>query len=154
MNAWWFEEHGREIRFQFNHTMNGYTKSYFTDETGGLFRDETGNTDAGQVIPMEIELGRNPFGGDERKTYMAVLVDAEQAVEAAVLYSIDGGQYEHLGQLTDEVNKFPFKTSRQPALEGRDISYKFVHSDSGAPPILNGLSTTYAIQERIVDEGK
>jgi hypothetical protein len=44
MNAWWTEEHKREIRFQFNHTMNGYTKPYFTDETGRLFRDETGNT--------------------------------------------------------------------------------------------------------------
>lgn len=154
MNAWWPEEHNREIRFQFNHTMNGYTKPYFTDETGRLFRDETGNTDNGVVIPMEVVLGRNQFGTDANKTYTAVLVDSDQAREAALLFSTDGRQFIHLGQITKRVNKFPFSTARQPNVEGRDINYKFVHSDPGDAPILNGLSTTYQVQERIVDEGE
>lgn len=154
MNAWWTETHKREIRFQFNHTMNGYTKLYFTDDTGRLFRDETGNTDNGEVIPFEVELGRNQFGTDARKTYTAVLVDSEAAREAILQYSLDGGQYQTLGQIDKNVNKFPFSTARQESAEARDISYKFVHSDSGSQPILNGLSTTYQIQERIVDEGE
>jgi hypothetical protein len=154
MNAWWTETHKREIRFQFNHTMNGYTKPYFTDETGRLFRDETGNLDNADVIPFEVELGRNNFGSDARKSYTAVLSDTEAAREAIIQYAVDGGAYQTLGQVTKNVNKFSFSTGNTPNVEGRDISYKLVHSDSGDPPIINGLSTTYQIQERIVDEGE
>lgn len=154
MNAWWTEMHKRNIRFQFNHTMNGYTKPYFTDDTGRLFRDETGNLDNNEVIPFEVQLGRNQFGTDAHKTYTAVLTDTEGAREAILQFSVDGEAFQTLGQLTSNVNKFPFSTSQLPDVEGRDIDYKFVHSDSGDPPRINGLSTTYQIQERIVDEAK
>lgn len=154
MNGWWTETHKREIRFQFNHTMNGYTKPYFTDETGRLFRDETGNLDNNEVIPFEVELGRTQFIDDTKKTYLSVLTDTEAAREATLQYSVDGGPYQTLGQLTTNVNKFPFSTSQQPNVEGRDISYKFVHSDAGDPPVINGVSTRYNIQERIVNEGE
>lgn len=154
MNAWWPETHKREIRFQFNHSMNGYTKPYFTDETGRLFRDEVGNKDNDDIIPFEVELGRNNFGTDVRKTYSAVLVDSDAAREASLQYSLDGGQYQTLAQIDKPVNKFPFSTSALPNVEARDISYKIVHSDAGDAPIINGLSTTYQVQERIVDEGE
>lgn len=133
--------------------MNGYTKPYFTDDTGRLFRDETGNTDNNDVIPFEVELGRNQFVSDQNKTYTSVLVDSDSAREAVLQYSTDGEQYQTLGQVDKRVNKLVFSTARTPNVEGRDISYKFVHSDSGDPPVLNGLSTNYQIQERIVDEG-
>lgn len=153
MNAWWTETHKREIRFQFNHTMNGYTKPYFTDETGRLFRDETGNLDNADIIPFEVEMGRNNFGDNNRKSYVTVLTDTDAAREAVVQYSLDGAQYQTLGQITKPVNKFPFST-RDNFPEGRDISYKIVHSDAGDPPVINGVSTTYAIQERIVNESE
>lgn len=151
MNAWWTETHKREIRFQFNHTMSGYTKPYFTDDTGRLFRDETGNLDNNEVIPFEVGLGRNNFGTDAVKTYTAVLTDTEGAREASLQYALDGGSFQTLGQLTKPVNKFAFPTDGD-TIEGRDIDYKLVHSDSGDPPAINGVSTTYQIQERIVDE--
>lgn len=152
MNAWWTEVHNREIRFQFNHTMNGYTKPYFTDETGRLFRDETGNTDAGSIIPMEVQLGRNQFGTDQIKTYGAVLVDSEAARNGVLQYSVEGAQFLTLGEVDKKVTKMTFSTARQPDVAGRDIDFKFVHSDGGDPPALNGISTIYQVQERIVNE--
>lgn len=152
MNAWWPETHKREIRYQFNHTMNGYTKPYFTDETGRLFRDETGNLDNADIIPFEVEFGRNPFGSDVDKSYLSVLTDTEAAREAIIQYSLDGGAYQTLGQVTKSVNKLPFSNNQSAPVEGRDISYKVVHSDAGDPPIINGLTTYYNVQERIVDE--
>lgn len=152
MNAWWFETHKREIRFQFNHGMNGYIKPYFTDETGRLFRDETGNLDNADIIPFEVQLGRNQFGTDAKKTYTAVLVDSEHAAEAIVQYSTDGARFKTLGQIDKNIKKLTFSTAREPNVEGRDIDFKFVHSDAGDPPILNGASTVYQVQERIVNE--
>jgi hypothetical protein len=99
MQGWWTEEHKREIRFQFTHTMNGYTKPYFTDETGRLFRDETGNLDNADPIPMEIEFGRNNFSTDQLKQYFDA-IDSENARGGIMQYSLDNGAFNTLGQTT------------------------------------------------------
>lgn len=151
MNAWWPEEHKREIRFQFNHTMNGYTKPYFTDETGRLFRDETGLLDNQDTIPMEIEFGRNNFGTDQLKTYMSILADSENARGAILQYSLDNGPFNTLGQLTDTSTKISLPTRGQLA-EGHDINYKLVDNTPGDPTAFNGLSTIFKIQELISNE--
>lgn len=153
MNAWWPETHRREIRFQFNHTMNGYTKPYFTDDTGRLFRDETGNLDNADPIPMEIELGRNNFGSDQSKNYHSILVDSEKARAAVLQCSIDNGQFQTYPgwQITENVQQMVFPQGGQ-LLEGRDINYKFVHNDRGEAPVINGLSTYYSSNEAIPNE--
>jgi hypothetical protein len=151
LNAWWTEEHKREIRFQFNHNMNGYTKPYFTDDTGRLFRDETTNLDNFDPIPLEIEIGRSNFGTDQKKIYNTVLIDSEDARGALIQYSIDGNRFETLGQITDVVQKLQFPQGGQ-LIEGRDIDYKIVHNDTGDPSIINGLTTYFSVSERMPDE--
>lgn len=147
LNAWWTEQHKREFRFQFNYSMNGYTKPYFTDETGRLFRDETGNLDHVDTIPMEIEWGRNNFGLDQAKTYSSVLVDSENARGGSLQYSIDGDQYKSLqDQINKPVSLLRFN-QREQMNEGRDISYKFVHNDKGDAPIINGLTSFFSVTE-------
>jgi hypothetical protein len=151
MQAWWPEEHKREFRFQFNHTMHGYTKPYFTDETGRLFRDETGNLDNFDTIPMEVEFGRNNFGTDQLKEYLSILVDSENARGGVIQYSLDNGSFNTLGQTVETSTKLSFPTNGQ-LKEGHDINFKFVHNDPGAAPAFNGLSTYFKIQEIIVNE--
>lgn len=151
MNSWWVEEHKREFRLQFNHTMHGYTKPYFTDETGRLFRDETGNLDNADTIPFEVELGRNNFGTDQKKIYASVLADSENAQTASIQYALDGGAFKPLGQITGEVEKLVFKQGGQ-LVEGRDINYKIVHNDAGSAPAINGLTTYYGVSEAIPNE--
>lgn len=151
MNAWWTEQHKREIRFQFNHSMNGYVKPYFTDETGRLFRDETGNLDHHDTIPMSIEWGRNNFGTDQLKLYFTLLIDSENARGGVMQYARDLGAFETLGQLTDPQTKISIGTA-EDLKEGHDINFKFVHNDGGDPPAINGQSTYFKIQELIVNE--
>lgn len=149
MNTWWTEEHKREIRFQRNITMNGYTKPYFTDDTGRLFRDETGNLDNYDAIPMEVEKGRNNFGTDQIKKYISVLVDSENARGMTLQYSIDNKPFRTLGKVVDNVQKMLFPQGDQ-FIEGRDINFKFVHNEIGDPPIINGLTTYFAFVELVV----
>lgn len=151
LNAWWVEEHKREIRFQRNITINGYTKPYFTDDTGRLFRDETGILDNADPIPMEIEFGRNNFGTDQMKNYLSVLVDSEDARGASLQYSIEGGPFRTFGQITDTVQKLVFGQNQQ-MVQGRDINYKLVHNDKGSAPIINGIVSYYSLTESIVNE--
>lgn len=131
--------------------MNGYTKLYFTDETGRLFRDETGNLDNFNAIPLEIELGRNNLGTDQKKNFLSVLIDSENARGALLQYSVDGGNFETLGQITDKIEKLVFPQGGQ-MIEGRDINYKAVHNDTGDAPVLNGITTYFSVTEVRVNE--
>lgn len=126
--------------------MNGYRKPYFTDETGRLFRDETGNLDNIDQIPMEIEIGRTNMGTDQIKCFGSVLVDSEQARGGSLQYSIDGGPFKTLGKIIDNVQKMKFPQSAG-MIEGRDIDYKIVHNEKGDPPIINGLTTYFTVSE-------
>lgn len=147
LNAWWTEEHKREFRFQFNHTESGYTKPYFTDETGRLFRDETGNLDHNDSIPMEIEIGRTTFGLPQSKIYNAVMIDSENPRGASLQYSIDGGAFQTFNKpITDNITTLMFP-QRGQLPEGRDIDYKIVHNDKGSAPVVNGITTFYSVSE-------
>lgn len=151
LNTWWTEEHKREIRFQRNMGMHGYTKPYFTDDTGRLFRDETGDLDNADPIPVEIEFGRNNFGTDQKKAYLSVLVDSEDARGAILQYSVDDGPFRTLGQITSNVETMIFGQKNQ-IIEGRDINYKIVHNDNGSAPIINGITSYFSMRETIVNE--
>lgn len=131
--------------------MSGYTKPYFTDDTGRLFRDETTNTDNGESIPMEIEIGRSNLGTDQNKGFLAVLVDSENARGAQLQYSLDGGPFNTLGQITDNIEKLVFPQVGQ-LIEARDINYKIVHNDTGYPTIINGLTTYHYLAENMINE--
>jgi hypothetical protein len=151
MNAWWQELHIREIRFQFNHYMHGYVKPYFIDDLGYLFRDETGNTDNGISIPERIRFGRNNLGIPQSKVFHSILVDSEAARGALIQYSVDGSQFKQLGQITQDVQSFEFPQS-DDLIVGRDIDYQIIHNDTGDPPIINGITTYFNLDETFVNE--
>lgn len=139
-NVWWPEYHRREFRFQFRHRMHGYKKPYFIDETGRLFRDETGNVDHFDTIPFDVELGRDNFGVTLKKNFHSYMADADQALGTQVFASIDNGNFNLVGQVTKTINEFmfPFGT------EGHDINYRFTHNDISAPPIINSDVTYWS----------
>lgn len=151
LNIWWTETYNREHRFQFIHQMNGYTKPYFTDNNGYLFRGETGLTDFGASIPMIVEFGRNNLGTEQSKAYLSVQIDSENARGGIIQYSLDGGDFQTLGQIKDDVETLVFPQKAQ-LVQSRDIDFQFVHNDYGDPPVLNGITVWFNVVETIVNE--
>lgn len=145
MNALWAEEHKREFRFQINHTMNGYTKPYFIDETGRVFRDETTDKDHQDTIPMYIRTGRNNMGTELLKIFTGCYVESEAARVAQVKVSIDNGEWLNVGQLdvNSKVIAFPM------GLRGRDIKYELTWNDIGEAPFVDGVVTYYSLEETV-----
>lgn len=132
--------------------MGGYTKPYFTDDTGRLYRDETGNLDDNDSIPMEIDFGRDNLGTDQTKGFMSLLVNSENARGAQLQYSIDGGSFQTFpDQITQPVQAIVYPQGGQ-RLEGRDIDYKIVHNDRGDAPAINGITTFRTLTEMFVTE--
>lgn len=151
LNIWWPELHSREVRFQFEHTMNGYTKPYFTDENGYLFRDETGLTDAGNTIPMLLEFGRTNCGTEQAKIFESVLIDSERTRTGIMQYQLDGGNWETLGQITEDIGELSFKLGTQKKI-GHDINLRFTHNNQGDPPYFNGWTLYFNSVQSIVNE--
>ena len=151
LNIWWPELHSREIRFQFTHNMNGYTKPYFTDENGYLFRDETGLTDAGNSIPMLLEFGRTNCGTEQTKIFEACLVDSERTRTGIMQYQLDNKNWETLGQISENIGELMFGLSPERKT-GHDINLRFMHNTLGDPPIFNGWVLYFNEIQSIVNE--
>lgn len=152
LNIWWSELHNREMRFQFIHTMNGFTKPYFTDENGNMFRDETGNTDAGLSIPMLVEFGRTNCGTEQQKIFDAVQIDSEKTRTGLMQYSLDGGNWQTLGQIDVDITTMVFPQKRPELKTGHDIDLRFTHNNTGDQPFFNGFTLYFDNYESIVGE--
>lgn len=148
MNIWSFEYHTRNIRYQKEYEQTGYKKTYFTDDTGKVFRDETGNTDAGDPIEFEVETGRLNFGQEQVKNYIGMYLETENARGARVMVSVAGidenPQYQSVGQIESTIQNITFK---QNMTTGRDISVKITHMGPGDRPVLSGISIFSSLME-------
>lgn len=151
LNIWWPELHTREIRFQFNHAMNGYTKPYFTDENGYLFRDETGLTDDGNSIPMMLEFGRTNCGTEQAKMFASVLIDSERTRAGLMQYKLDNKNWETLGQIVEEIGELTFPAKDVRKL-GHDVNLRFTHNNTGDPPFFNGWTIYFNNKQGLVNE--
>lgn len=134
------------------HSMNGYTKPYFTDENGYLFRDETGLTDAGNSIPMMVEFGRTNCGTEQKKTFSAMQIDSERARTGIVMYQLDGGDWQTLCQTDQDIKSVNFPQGKNTIAQGRDINLRFTHNSMGDPPFFNGWTVYLNLLESIVNE--
>ena len=152
LNIWWKEYHNRNIRYQFMHNMNGFTKPYFTDDNGYLFRDETGLTDAGISIPMMVEFGRTNCGTEQQKIFDAVQIDSERTRTGLMQYSLDGGDWRTLGQIDMDITTMVFPQKKPELKTGHDINLRFVHNNAGDPPFFNGWTLYFDNYEAIVGE--
>ncbi len=149
-NTWAPEYHKREFRYQIMHSMNGYTKPYFIDETGRLWRDETGSVDGPDSIPFEVQLGRNNQGNPLKKNYIGAVVHTEKARGAQVMVSVDGRQFEDVGQVFDDVQEILFPV----AITGRDIDYRISHNDRGDAPSFDGVTSFFAQEQTQLGLGR
>lgn len=144
MNAWWTEYHKREFRAQIMHTMHGYTKPYFLDETGRLFRDETTTKDFQDTIPFEVQTYPDGLGSRFNKRFNGCTVESEQAAGTQVSISIDGGDWKNVGQVHKDVETINFPGDLPI---GKEIAYKFTHNDGGVAPSIDGIETYFSNQE-------
>lgn len=147
LNIWWTETHTREIRYQVNYTMNGYTKPYFADDTGKVMRDETTNTDAGDTIPFEVEVGRNNFGTEQVKNLIGCYVETQGARGAQILLAVEGGQYQVVGEINTNNQQVVYPGTLKT---GRDVSIKIAHNNAADRPVLVGISNYFSQLESIL----
>jgi hypothetical protein len=144
-NVWAVEEHKREFRYQTMHSMNGYTKPYFQDETGRVWRDETANLDGVDIIPFSVQTGRNNLGVPLNKEFHGMVVHSEKARGSLIMVSIDGQQFQEVGQITQDVQEIRLAPGK---FVSHDIDIKVTHNDEGDTPSIDGFTHYYNVKDR------
>lgn len=127
-------------------TMTGYNKPYFLDETGRLWRDETGNLDGVDTIPFEVQFGRNNQGSELKKNYVGLSIQTEKSRGAQVMMALDNGQFKDIGQITTDTAEFRLPTSTI----GHDVDFKVIHNDSGDAPSIDGITVYFSLVEFMI----
>lgn len=143
MNVWSTEWHTRNQRFHVIWTQSNVRNTYFLDDTGKFFKDDTGYLDDTATIPYYWATGPNNFGLDEGKSYETAYIYCKQPRSVQVYYSVDGSAPKLLGTCTETIQRFMFPRG----VEGREIDYHFAHNAQGEGPIVEGVSTHYSMTE-------
>jgi len=123
----------------FLHKMHGIEKPYLGDDTGRIFRDDTGNTDNGKSIPFLIETKRlHQNLPEEIKTYRKMYVYTKNGQNAVVSVSVDGKDFQVYGQCNKDFTVVYLKD-----VKGKDISVRITQNDSGQPCTFLGFAINW-----------
>ena len=119
--------------------MHGYDKAYFGDDTGRFYRDDTGLTDNGVPVQFLVETKRaHQDIPEETKVYRRIYVYSQDGQGAIVSCSIDGGEWQTLGQLNKNVTSFELKDK-----PGRDIAIRISQNNGGEAVTFIGWSLVW-----------
>jgi len=99
-NNWVLRKYNRRITCFAIHKLGNEKKLFFGDDQGYVYEDGNGFSDAGFPIPMEIQTKRYDQGIPETiKELTRIYVDANPGAEASLMVSINGSQFEEVGQI-------------------------------------------------------
>jgi hypothetical protein len=147
MNAWSEDNIDREVRTMTVRKMHGYEKIYIGDETGRVFRLDTGHSDNLQPIHFIAETKRfNQDLPEERKTYRKAFVYTKNGQLANFAYSIDGGNWTTVGRLSKSLTPINLNEAR-----GSDIAFRISQNDKGEGVALLGVGVQWARGEILND---
>jgi hypothetical protein len=136
MNCWSEDTIDREVNSMSIYKMHGYEKIYIGDETGRVFRLDTGFSDNLKPIPFVIETKKfNQNLPEERKTYRRVYVYTKNGQLANFAYSVDGKEWQTVGRLSKSLTAVDLGE-----VKGNDIAFRISQNDIGEGVSLIGVS--------------
>lgn len=145
MNAWSQDTINRHIKSLSALKMHGYEKVYCGDDTGRVFRMDTGMSDHNKPIPFILETKRfNQNSPENVKTYRRAYVYTKNGMMANISYSVDGKEWVTVGRLNKSLSVVNLGEAR-----GNDIAFRISQNDIGEGVSILGLSLSYVEGELI-----
>ena len=120
-------------------------KVYFLDDTGKLFKDDEGNLDDSDTIPLLIRFGRNHSGTLKSKTYSGWYFFGSNLAGASLRCYLDGKLDPiELGELRGNISEI--KVGNKP-VHGRYIDLELTINSKGDAPVVEGYEQYFSVQE-------
>jgi len=128
-------------------------KPYFWCNDGYLYIDDTGNLDYDVEIPLEIELGRDNFGGVQLKKFDSMFIYSEDAAGMTIKVSVGGKQAKTVGQITEDEAYIKFPERGEDQLpRGSSINAFITGSSQGDPQKIQGIEWYFTSEEEVPSE--
>jgi len=145
-NVWSIEEHALEMKQHTVFDESGVNKSYFTDNDGNVFKDESGNTDNGSPIPWYVELGNNLFETEAQKSYHAVHVFSGKAKGTSIRAKINDRESIKVGEITENSQSITIP-GKGTDLQGEYINYIISNNGQYGESVFRGLVSYYSLEQ-------
>ena len=139
MNTWSEDTINRRVNSFGILKMHGYEKVYMGDETGRVFRMDTGFSDDRKPIPFMVETKRlNQDKPENIKTYRRAYVYTKNGQMANFSYSVDGKEWRTAGRLSKSLSVIELGE-----VHGNDIAFRVSQNDVGEGVVLLGISLVF-----------
>ena len=147
-NLWSIDRIPRTALYMGNDDYTGEDKPYFASTEGYIYIDDTGNLDHDTEIPLEVYLGRDNYGGVNKKKYHGVFIYSKDSVGMTVKVAVGGGQYITVGSITQDESfiKFPERGDRVLPL-GSSAEAMIAGASKGDPQYIQGIEWYYSVEE-------
>lgn len=146
-NNWAPETHKRNMLRHVVSDRDGSRKLYFLDNTGKLFKDDTGDLDDDDTIPYRLLYGRNNSGTISSKTYDGYYIIGHNLAGAKVRVYVDGkpDPIELKAVLLSD-GYIQAKVGNKN-VSGRDIKLEITHNGKGSPIVVEGYAAYLGAEE-------
>lgn len=144
-NNWARDGYARQFTRHVTSNFNGNRDLYFVSDTGKFCRDNSGNLDGTDPIPLVVRFGRNHSGTSLDKTYQGFYVFGENIAGAEVRCFTNGNTNKafNLGKLKDNISAVEIGQD----VHGRDINLEIAITGKGDPPAIDGYEMFAMTQE-------
>lgn len=149
-NVWAIDRLPRQALFADNDDYTGVNLPYFWCDDGYLYIDSTGNLDYDKEIPLEVDLGRDNFGGVQLKRYDGMFIYSTNANGMTVKVSVGGKQARTVGEISEAECYIKFPERTEDALPRGSSINAYIHGSSpGDPPVIQGIEWYFTSEEDI-----
>jgi hypothetical protein len=147
-NVWAVDRLPRQALFSDNDDYTGSNLPYFWCDDGYLYIDDTGNLDYQTEIPLEIDFGRDNFGGVQLKKFDSMFIYSKDAAGTTVKVSVSGKQPMTVGEITEDECYIKFPERGEDAMpRGSSINAFLYGTGPGLPPSIQGIEWYFASEE-------
>jgi hypothetical protein len=148
---------------QLEYKYLGSIKPHFFDEHGNFWVDELGTDDAGEVIPLDVQIGDDTLQQmsmrsmsqlevDEVKSFHGIKVYGKNAISTKIFVSIDGSpDWIDVGEMTSDICSIKLPNN---VPKGTMINTRFVNSSAVDATEIHKAVIYFNIEEDTFRESK
>lgn len=149
LNAWTRDTYTRNLKFTINSRISGKNRMYALTDTMTIYREDEGNTDAGDIIPFMIQYGQRDYGTSFKKALKGFFVSGTGVSGANVQIArppkVTKAEFTTVGQLEEPITKIAIGDTKD--LNDYNFNVRISHASDGEAQSIDLLDMHYELQE-------
>jgi len=149
LNSWSRDTYTRNLKFTINSRISGKNRMYALTDTMTIYREDEGNTDAGDIIPFMIQYGQRDYGTSFKKGLKGLFVSGSSISGANIQIArppkVAKTEFVTVGELKEPITKIAIGDTKD--LNDHNFNVRISHASDGEPQSIDLLDMHYEMQE-------